>query len=240
MKTSNKILLIIFLVPVLVVASVNMVLYAKYKSGNYKPLTIVEEERFTSIKPGNISKLALYGLDKVTIMSGTTASIQIEKGARHLHYSISGDSLVIHGDTLVKTAGKEDELQRSYEVVKIVLPAREVRIDAVFSSLHLHGNKNAQDATSYQLKLSNSAQLDIAEIDDSTVPAYFNTLTIDATKAERIEFTPQTHINAFQLNIKESVFADGGAAIGKLVVNADSNSSVTLKGDNLQKMNGAH
>jgi hypothetical protein len=38
----------------------------------------------------------------------------------------------------------------------------------------------------------------------------------------------------------ESAFTDNGASIDKLMIDADKVSSITLKGDNLKKLNMAH
>src|SRR3954469_21074124 len=122
MRTSNKILLSIFLLPLVVLATVNTALYTKYKTGHYVAMTVVEQERYSRQDLKNISYVAVYGLNNFSVKPADTARLQIEKNENsHLHYSIHGDSLIIHGDSLPNKT-RENEIVRSYQTVTLYLP----------------------------------------------------------------------------------------------------------------------
>lgn len=235
MKTSNKILLGIFLSPLLIIAAINMTLYAKYKSGHYIAMTTVERDRFIRQPLKNISYVAVYGLNNFTVKAADTARLQIEKDEHgHLHYSIHGDSLIIHGDSLLNKA-RENEILRSYQSVTLYLPG-EINILADNTDIYLAGSTDSTKGRSLHLQLSNSSRCEVPDDFDNAKLQYFNVLSVHANNANGIELSGAAHIDALNLVLANTPFDDKSAVINKLVISADKNSSLTLKGDNLEKL----
>ena len=235
MRTSNKILLGIFFLPLLVLATVNTALYTKYKTGHYIAMAVVEQERYTRQDLKNIHYVAVYGLNNFTIKPADTARLQIEKDEKgHLHYNIQGDSLVIHGDSLRRTS-KEDEVLRSYQAVTLYLPG-EANIFADNTDLYLEGATDSSKSKSIQLLLNNSSRFEMPDDFDNEKSQYFNVLSVHANNANGIELSATARISALQLVLTNTPFDDKSAAIGKLSINADKTSSLRLKGDNLEKI----
>ena len=240
MRTSNKILLGILLLPLFILASLNAALYAKYKSGHYTTMKSVKEDRYTRRPLKNIHKIAVYGLENLRIIPSDTMRLEIERDSRgHLHYTINGDSLIIHGDTTITRPGGARDTERSYQDVNLYLPSSAI-IAADNSGVNIRGSKDSLKAASYQLTLTNAASLTVADNGADSNPVYFKSFIIKASNAPQIELAPHARISDLQLSMIESVFNDNGASIDKLTVNADKTSNITLKGDNIGRMNAAH
>jgi hypothetical protein len=237
MRTSNKILLGIFLGPLIILTLIHVSLYAKYKSGNYVSMKIVEEDQYIRQPLKNITHIAVYGLNNFRIVPSDSAKLEIEKhDESHLHFTINGDSLIIHGDSIINRAGQPGNTERSYQAVYVYLPVS-ATIIAVNSEITVGGSPDSLKAKSYQLHLSSSASFKVEQNGDDSTPVYFKEMIIHADHASGIEFTANAKVGELQLNLVESEFTDNGASINKLTVDADKVSTITLKGDNLKKAN---
>lgn len=237
MRTSNKILLGIFLVPLIILTLIHVTLYAKLKSGHYVAMKTVQEDRFMRYAPKNINSIAVYGLNNFNIMPSDSLKLEIEKVPNsHLHYAIRGDSLIILGDSGINRPGGSADAERSYQVVNLYIPSA-ANILADNSDVNLRGSKDSLKANSYHFSLSGSAGLKIDDDGNDSAHVYFKVLTIQASHSDGIELTARSHVADLQLTLVESAFTDNGASIDKLLINADKPSSITLKGDNLAKLN---
>jgi hypothetical protein len=240
MRTSNKILLGIFLTPLLILTLIQVALYAKYKSGNYVSMKTVQENRFIRKTLKNISNVKVYGLNNFRIMPSDSLRLEIEKDENsHLHYTITGNSLIIHGDSTGPRLNGSGDIIRSYQAVNLYLPSG-ATITADNSEVTVQGSKDSLKATSYHFSIVNSGSLKVDENGNDSNHVYFKGLTIQASHSSGIELTAYSSILELQLTMIESAFTDNGASIDKLVINADKASNITLKGDNLGKLNVMH
>jgi hypothetical protein len=238
MRTSNKILLGIFILPLLILTLIHVTLYAKYKSGRYIAMKNVQEDRFIRKTLKSVNNIAVYGLDNFRIIPSDTFKLEIEKnGSSHFRYTINGDSLVIHGDSTVIKAGEQDDIIRSYQQVNLYLPSN-TTITADNSEVRLEGSKDSLHAAAYHFILTGSGGFKVDENgpDDSTVK-YFRALNIRSAYSSGIELRPNTHVLDLELSLLESAFTDNGASIDKLIIDTDKISNITLQGDNLKKVN---
>jgi uncharacterized membrane protein len=235
MRTSNKILLSIFIGPLIILTALQLTLYAKYKSGNYVAMKTVKEDRFMRYAPKNINHVAVYGLSNFHLIPADSVKLEIEKDLNsHLKYTVIGDSLIIRVDSI--KSGGSYEFERSYQEVNLFLPASEsITIDN--SDMILQGSKDSTKAQSYHFFIVNSAVFKIEQYGDDSTQMHFKEVTIKASHSAGIEFTAQSHIADLQLSMIESAFTDNGASIDKLMIDADKESNISLKGDNLKKVN---
>lgn len=237
MRTSNKILLGIFIAPLIILTLLQLTLYAKLKSGHFVALKTVQEDRYIRLEPKNINKVAVYGLNNFHIISSDSLKLEIEKDDRgHLHYVINGDSLVIHGDSIINQPGREQDIERSYQSVNVYLPSM-TTIAADNSDITIQGSKDSLHAKSYHFLLRNSAGLKVEGDGDDSTHVYFKMLVIQAFHSAGIELTSHSFVNELQLSLVESAFTDNGAFLNQLSIDADRASNISLKGDNLQKLN---
>lgn len=241
MRTSNKIILGVFLAPLIIVIAIQAALYAKYKGGDFVYMKTIEEDRFERPSLKNIDNIVVYGLENFSITPADSFAVEIEKNKyRFLHYTINGNSLIIHGDSTISRPDGTKDVMRSYENVNLYLPGM-MNITADNSDVRLKGSKDSLKAGSYHFNLLNAASFKIQENDyeDSTYK-YFKGLTIKADHAANIEISAFTHISELNLTMLESVFTDNEAQIDKLTMDVDKKSSVKLTGENLKKLNMTH
>ncbi len=238
MRTSNKILLGIFVVPLLMITALHITLFAKYKSGNYVAMKTVEEDRFIRPALKNIDSIAVFGLDNFSIVASDSLLVEIEKSKYgYLHYAIEGNILVIHGDSVIQHPDGSKDIQRSYQLVKLHLPSS-IKIMADNSNLSLEGSTDSTKAGSYYFNLQHTSSFKTEENhwEDSTYH-YFKGITIKADRVANIELAAYGRIQQLNLTMLESQFIDNDAHIGEFNLNVDNNSAVTLKGGNLKKIN---
>jgi hypothetical protein len=99
MKTSNKILLGIFLATLLLTTTINLIVYAKYKRGDYVPFERAEE-RLTSVNLPAAKYVSITALCRVELSNSTTPGFEVHKGQeKGITYRMVGDTLVILGNT---------------------------------------------------------------------------------------------------------------------------------------------
>jgi hypothetical protein len=239
MRTSNKILLGIFIGPLIIITLIQLTLYAKYKSGHYVIMKTVQQDRFIHYAPKNINHIAVYGLNNFRIISSDSLKLEIEKDENsHLHYIIKGDSLIIHGDTVINNpaARRSSDIERSYQNVNLYLPSL-AGILADNSDVVLEGTNDSLKAKSFHFDVINSSSIKVDDKGGDTSHTYFKEITIKAFHSSGIELTARSRVNDFQLSMIESSFEDNGAFIDKLTIDADKSSNISLKGENLKKLN---
>jgi hypothetical protein len=179
----------------------------------------------------------VYGLNNFHIMPSDSLKIEIEKNeGGHLHYAIHGDSLIIHGDSAITRQGSDKDIERSYQAVNLYLPAMKT-ITADNSEITLQGSKDSTKAQSYHFLLGSDTKLGVEENGDDSNYIYFSGFTVHASHSAGIEFNASARVLELQLTMIESAFSDNGASIDRLTIDADKQSSITLKGDNLKKVN---
>ncbi len=238
MRTSNKILLSVFLVVLLIPTFLHVALYAKYKTGNYVSMKNVVEDQYVHNHLKSVRYVVAHGLERFTIIPSDSLQLEVEKDKQgFVKFEIIGDSLVIHGDSTVIRADKTTDIIRSSQDVNLYLPSAE-KIVLDYCDVTLKVNEDSSKQKSYRFDLDNSTNFQFSNNDyeDSSFK-YINSLSIKAAHSCRIEFSNYKIIKDFRLDLSDSQFDDKDAQIEKLSINADKLSSITMKGDNLQKLN---
>jgi len=234
MKTSNKIILAIIIVPLLVVTLVNITVYAKYKAGDMVSAGSADDKRYTRTSFQNIRHIAIYALNNCRIVPSDSLLLQIQKEASgSLRYEVHGDSLVIHGEPQNGSGRGIEPGERNFQDVKLFVPLMaSILVDN--SSVELSGNADSAKAASYVFSVVNRGSI---QVRNSEKLVYFKGLSIQASKANGIELTAETRVEDLQLSIVGGEFADNGASIQQLTIHADKESRLSLTGDNLQRVN---
>jgi len=238
MRTSNKILLSVILIPMLILTSIHVALYAKYKSGNYVSMKTVVEDQFVHNHLKNVHYVVAHGLESFRIIPSDTLQLEVEKYKQgFVRFEVIGDSLVIYGDSTIIRADSTHDIMRSPQQVNLYLPSAE-KISTDFCEMTLEISEDSMKAKSYHFDLDNSSNLRFSYNDykDSSYK-YINSLSIKAAHSSSIEFSTYKSIGDLKLDLSESTFDDKDAQIKKLTITADKSSSITLKGDNLKKLN---
>jgi hypothetical protein len=238
MRTSNKILLGIFLTAVLIIASIHVALYAKYKSGNFETMKTVRDEEYmkNDLKP--VHYIVANGLENFKIIPSDTMRLEIEKSEREsVKFSIIGDSLIIHGDSIITHKDGTTDINRSSQQVNLYLSSSG-KITVNYCETELKPADDSNKAKSYHFALMNSANLRFTNNDyrDSSYK-YINSIFIQADSSSSIQFLEILKIKEANLRLRNSQFEDNNSQIEKLSIDADKKSNAKLSGNNLQILN---
>lgn len=233
MKTSNKLLLGIFLMIIILVTTVQLMVYAKYKRGEYVQFQREQYSPMTSVEIPAVRFVSIKGLGNCVFMGADKPKLEIQKGnTGGLAYRVVNDTLYIVGDP----ANTRDDLQRgsrNNNLVNVYLPGA-VPIRAADCSVRVGGAADSASAPSYNVKLENESYFSIKRgHNKSTV--YFNQLTIHS-EGSNIELDNHVFINDLDLQLIRSKIEDKEAGIRMLTMDVDSNSTVTLSGKNIKAL----
>jgi hypothetical protein len=233
MKTSNKILLILFVTALLMITAVHLTLYAKYKKG--------EVSSFEQIRGGDsyeqalptVKYVSIIGLRQCHVFPAAEPKIKIFKMRdSRLAYKVVNDTLVIKSDSSLT---EEDMLQgkTSPQIVNLYLSEHQV-ISAYHTELYLHGGPDSVTAPSWTINISKGTGLYTGNWDN--IKDVFNQLQIKASGSHVI-FNHGTFVNEVSIQTNESAFNDQSADIKHLQLSVDDNSTIVLQGKNMQNIN---
>ena len=230
MKTSNKLLLGIFITIILLTTAVQLVVYAKYKRGEYVKFNREDFNKLTSVEIPTVRFISIKELGNCGIMYGDKPTLELQKEhVGPLTYSVVNDTLFIIGDT-THSIDDPERGNRNYNHVNVYLPAT-VQINASNSDLRVGGAADSTHAPSYAVKLEKDSHFFI----NNDAAVYFNQLNISSDHS-RIELNDHAFINGLHVQLIKSEINDKEAVIRNLTIDADSKSTVTLSGNNIKAL----
>ncbi|QEC40401.1 hypothetical protein [Pseudobacter ginsenosidimutans] len=236
MKTSNKIIALIFglliLIPALVVATIII----KYKSGNFTRLD-VKSGMITQTFPG-IKNITLRDLRNLYVIPSDSlyAEITTNENYQPVKFSIQGDAVLIYADS-VRFNGNdprnnEQEYQRRQNSVWLYLPAAYTAL-IENCGVTLSADSKKAEPEGISLQLINSSIND--DIKDSS-GVRFRKLTITGDRS-LIGFGSHFQAGEMDLSLKNRSSLDiSNSNIGNLLLNADSSTSIHLSGQQLKSV----
>jgi hypothetical protein len=226
MKTSNKILLIFFVMATLLVTVVHVALYAKYKRGDYVSFDKIWEGRFEEHALPKVKYVSITGLNRCNILPAAESKIKIFKMKdTRLSYRISNDTLVIDGDSLVGKQGYENGI-RNYQTINLYLPGNEA-INVLYTGLFVNGSSDTTSAPSWQINLLNKSRLTADDFNNKKT--FFNHLQINANRST-VTFNEETFINELSIQGSAAIITNHSSGIKQLHMSVDSTSTVILQG----------
>jgi hypothetical protein len=234
MKTSNKILLGTLLTVLLILTGIHVAMYAKYKSGDFTVSTASSNTDTVDIDPVNFVRIT--GMENIVIEPSSSFSmLKAKVMPANFKYLISGDTLVITGDTSSYKAGSERQFTRMSEQITLRLPAVE-KISAENTSIWLNGTRDSASALNNRFDLAFSTLNLQQEFADSR--RYFGNLDVTAIGNSRIEMNDYLiTIKSLSCTLINSVLEDAPHSIlEKISVNFDDYSVIKLNGTNLKKL----
>jgi len=236
MRTSNKILLVVFLAILVILTGLYGAVYAKYRNNDFITSAKLHEENYDIYKIDGVQSVSLTGLEYVTIIPSDTARIEIEKmkGAKALHTFTNG-MLAVKGDTIITYKDGTTNRERSYRDIIIYLPLMQ-NIKSDFCNLHVKGAKDSTKAAIVQLELDDTElQLGNSNREEANSTENFRTIIISKANGGLVEISNNSVINKMELNLQSARFEDGGATFDSLSVSADTNSTISITGKNIPK-----
>jgi hypothetical protein len=235
MKTSNKLLLGIFLSIILLTTTVQLVVYAKYKRGEYGQFKREQFSPMTSVSIPAVRFVSITGLGSCNIAPDDKPKLEIQKeSVSTITYRIVNDTLFINGDT-TKTINDLEQGSRNYNLVNIFLPSP-IQITTAYSSLKLEAALNPAYAPSYTVQLTKNSYFGIRKHGRrDNMDFHFNQLHVYSDRSY-IELDDHTLINDLNVQLTNSKINDKEAVIRSLTIDADSTSTVTLSGKNIKAL----
>ena len=231
MKTSNKILLGVFLTIILLSATINLMVYAKYKRGDSVPF-VREEKRLTSVNLPVAKYVSITALCGVELSNGAVPGFEVHEGQeKGISYKMVGDTMVIMSNTSLPGQIEKGECNR--QLLKLRLPAT-TEVYAHCADIKINGNADSTLAPSYNIHLDKRSFLYTDDNDDNT--RYINQLLLwgDDTR-----FLLDQHIIVSGLNLKmvnNSKFDDKKGEIKNLTLDVDNSSTINLTGKSIKNL----
>lgn len=241
MKTSNKILLGIFIAVLLILTVIHFTLSSKYKAGDYTIKKNLAGKDSFALKPVKFVKLS--GLDNVIVVPSYEFRLETEKNMpSYFKYHISGDTLVVTGDTAVASNGQPEvmEHRKVYQEVSIHVPSVKL-IQAVNCTLGMTGKVDSVDVFPIRVELIGSRLSFKNHFHVRDTTQYFGDVYVTAKKESEIElFATTLNFKSFSCDLEASAFRDNQTGnIQRLNIVSDSSSTIQLSGANYQKIGTA-
>jgi hypothetical protein len=229
MKTSNKLLLGIFLTILILTATVQLMVYAKYKRGEF---TAFKREQFipmASLPVPAARFISLKGMGSCAIKPSNTLKLEIQKdNINFIKYHVVNDTLVITG-----SSKDPDDRTRNNSLVNIYLPAS-VQLKGANCTFRVWGTDDSTSAPSYNISIIKS-YLFISFSGAENTAVYFNQLNINSVSS-MIDLNNHAVLNDLHLQFADSRLSDKSATIRKLTMESDNTSSLDLSGKNVNAL----
>jgi hypothetical protein len=233
MKTSNKILLGIFIAIILLTTTVQLMVYAKYNRGEYVKFQREEYSQVTKLSVQPFKFLSVAALGKCKIVVSDTPRLEVENYDKEkLPYRVVNDTLVIDGDPKNENTG-DKRRPVNYQQIKIYLPATTL-IRAAYSNIYFRGDTDSAKAPSYTVQLKKNTHFYIEGKSHNTA-AYINELHITG-ESSNVELNENVTINNLTIQLIASQIDDKKASIQSMSIDADAKSSVNLSGTNIKAL----
>ncbi|NII27134.1 hypothetical protein HB364_18750 [Pseudoflavitalea sp. X16] len=236
MRTSNKILLSLLLTTILLFASLFLAVRVKFANGNMVERKDVVNPWSDEYKiKEEIKSVSISGqMDMVIIPSDSVKIVIGKMGDSLVRYRIKDGVLVIDMDTAKIHPNQNGETVVVFNHIELFLP----NVD----SIHVANSRlqfrrvmtSAPIKPVYNFELKNTT-LTVEQDYRNTSPTFYDSIRINAGPSSEVFFNGHTNIGSASIKLKGAKFDDMDARFDKLSIQADSLSSIKLKGYNLRK-----
>ncbi len=228
MKTSNKILLGTFLTALLIIISLHIALYAKYKKGDY---TLVGDDMWptnmVTYSLRDIKYVSVDNVENVSIHAADSSKLQYDKAVEGdeniLSVTNRNDTLFLLGKSNGNSPG------RWYRRTHLSL-AGPLPIKIINSDLHVQDPK-----TSNPISMDITLDRSFMEVNNrQNTTTNFAGLKITASNDSRISlFNVRTHL--LDITLKNSFLEETTLIADSISITTDQASKLQLSGKNLSK-----
>jgi hypothetical protein len=233
MKTSNKILLGIFLAVLLLTTTIHLMVYAKYKRGEYAAFQRDKILKVASVNIPVTRFVSVKNLGNCVLVNSATSRFETDQNkVKNISYRVVNDTLIIHGDTTL-SAELLDRGLRNFQMIKVYLPAT-VQVNATSCNLFINGAVDSVHAPSYSIHMSKKCELNIR--DEHGLTSYFDRLFINS-EGSGISLDNKVIVTDLNLTLALSSRVDySKSTIRKMTLDMDSSSFITLSGKNFKAL----
>lgn len=233
MKTSNKILLGIFITILILTTAVHLMVLAKYKRGDFVKFNRDAIIAMSSVDLPAIKFISVKGLGGCALKPGDKYKLQIQKEkVSRVTYQVVNDTLIIIGDAALTNEQLENG-SRNHNPVIIYLPAI-VPVKGAYSTFRLNGSNDSTKAPSYNIQFGKGCHVFTSHGISNDV-VYYNELTFNVEQSN-IDLDNNSMVTNINLQLVKTRFDDQGAIIKNLTINTDESSNVNLSGKNIKAL----
>jgi len=236
MKTSNKILLGVFVLVLLVLTGIHFALNQRYKNGQFVTTTM-QDDKQDEIALRPVKHVRLAGLDNVVIEYADSYRIGVGKEMPPLFkYKLSGDTLLMYMDTL-EAVNYKNNSRHVFQEVKLFMPAVTL-IEADHSSVTIRGKDDSSGIGDTRIELVESKLSFGNQSPESVSGRYFGDVSIVARQSSEVEFLAKgIHFGTLSCELEKSTFRDNDMGdINKFIIKTDDSSKVEVGGANFKKL----
>ena len=228
MKTSNKILVSAFVLALLILVSVHLTLYAKYKKGEFSVVPNEWQPNLATLSLDNVKYLSVNNIENVTLHLSDSSKIAYEKPGTSdddvLSFTTKNDTLFVTGKN---NTGNIRWFRRTDVYISQNLP-----LHFVNSQVHLSQRKGMFKAEGLAFSLDSSS-LHIDKLGNPT--SKFLLLTIAARNKSHVSLN-DTYLNSLQLNLSNSsVEEEHRFNADSIEISTDAVSKIAFRAQNLTK-----
>lgn len=228
MKTSNKILLGAFLTALLILISLHITIYAKYKNGDYTEVSdTMWMPNMATLSLDDVKVVAVDNIESVALHLSDSSKLQYEKAAEDeenmLTFTKKEDTLFVAGKSRRNKEG------RWYKQTHLYL-ANGLPLKAINTNLHFEA-RPGMSASSFSLSMDH-ATIDIKNLGNAAAP--LSSARIEAINRSHV-YLEETAIRQLDVLLRDSYFEDKSLTTDSLTINTDTTSQIKLNGANLIK-----
>lgn len=236
MRTSNKILLGLFLTAILLFAGLFITVRVKFANGNMMERKDVGNPWSDEHKiKEEIKSVSISGQMDMTIIPSDSAKIVIGKmGDSLMRYRVKDGVLVIDMDTTKIHPDQNGQTVMIYNHIELFLP----NVDSIHVANSRIGLRkvtgSVQTKTVYNFELDNT---DLTIEHDYRFPdtTVYDVVLVNASHNSTVHFNGPLRVASAAIKLKGANFEDRQAYFDELSIQSDSSSSINIKGHNLRK-----
>lgn len=232
MRTSNKILLGIFLAIIILTTSIHLYVYAKYKRGEFVPFQRESPVFMDRVDVPETRFVSITGLGSAEIINSDTAYFVTSKDKlRRISHRMVKDTLMLIGDATLT----EEQLARgarNYQTLKLYLPSS-VQVRTAYSGLMIRGNADSTKAPSFNIHMLTDCWLNMPGNENN--PAYINRIVITGRQST-FDLEDNVVVNDLDLKLRNTKVNTKQSKIRKLTLDIDDRSAINLSGNSINAL----
>lgn len=225
MKKSNKILLVLFLVAILVLTGIHIALYAKYKNGSYTAYSDTPNEEHLAVEPLNkYRQIQFVNVGSVLVHLSDKPSLKYDKKLKEV-------KLLEKDGVLFVSVPKGPDGKSNHEIGMQLYVDSSLLVSLKNSGAYLMYGDDASRKLNIALE-----ETRFATSDDTNKPGWtVGGLNIAAAKNSKVVLN-DIQVNKIAVDLKQSVFSEERSSFREMQFRADDSSRVSLSSSNLLKL----
>ena len=227
MKTSNKILVGAFIVALLILISVHVTLYARYKKGEFTLVSNEWQLNLATLSLDNVKYLSVDNIDNINVHLSDSSKLMYDKPDEGDQNRLS---FTKKNDTLFVTAKANNASIRWYRRADLYL-SQNLSSKFINSEVHLSKRKGRLNSQVLSLDLDNSVlNINALGSEDAVFPA----LNISARNKSHIAFN-KAYLKNLSVSLKDSFLEEKELQADSITITTDPLSTIGLRARNLTK-----